>query len=366
MKPILTCLLFVLCASCLRTTGPENTGSHTDTEFYIPVENSELYVRLVGNPEGPVVINLHGGPGAFSGFDHIFNEKFLEEDYLFVYLDQRGSGKSLPCTDSTMLNMEQFVEDLDVVVDSISARYEGKPVNLIGSSWGGTLGLLYMISHQEKINSYACVSGKADGVYPINALIEHERELAVRLLEKAEDPAEQKRYREVLARLEEIEKTDLDKFYEEVNTLKHDIPEALGFNVYWANKEALAKAAELGEDSAYYAGAHYTRAEFDTAMVKFDYVNRVFRNSAAYNNLNIIDELAVIRKPVLVIQGEFDYSVGVKQAEMIYNGLEGVPEQAKKLHIVPNAAHNLNLEAQDEYYRTVHSFFDEHNVAMTP
>lgn len=35
-----------------------------------------------------------------------------------------------------------------------------------------------MIKNQEKITSFACVSGKADGMYPILALIDKERTLA--------------------------------------------------------------------------------------------------------------------------------------------------------------------------------------------
>lgn len=40
-------------------------------------------------------------------------------------------------------------------------------------------------------------------------------------------------------------------------------------------------------------------------MEKYEFVNRVFRNTPSYNHLNIIDEIAVIHKPVLVIQGEY-------------------------------------------------------------
>src|SRR5690606_24774 len=93
-----------------------------DSEFYIPVEKSKLYVRVIGNSNKPLLINLHGGPGAFSGFDHRFNKKYLEDNYLIAYLDQRGGGKSEASTDSTMLTMKQFVQDLDVVVDTLKSK----------------------------------------------------------------------------------------------------------------------------------------------------------------------------------------------------------------------------------------------------
>lgn len=332
----------------------------TDTELYIPVEKSKLYVRLLGNPEGPLVISLHGGPGAFSGFDHESNRKYLEDDYLFAYLDQRGGGKSLACTDSGMLTMEQFVRDLDVVVDSLQMRYEHKKVNLVGSSWGGTLGLLYMIKHHEKINSFACVSGKADGVYPIMALIEHEKKLATSLMEKSDDPVAKSRYEKMLLKLEEVEGSDLGNFFDDMNMIKNKFPGELGFSAYWANMEAKEEAVKLGKDSSYYARANYTKAAFDTAMEKFEFVNRVFRNTPAYNHLNILTEIAVIKNPVLVVQGEYDYAIGTGQGKMIYDALK-VPKDDKELHIVPGAAHNLNLESPDLYYDIIKSFFDKHN-----
>lgn len=336
-------------------------GQSMDQEIYIPVEDSRLYLRLVGNANGPIILNLHGGPGAFSGFDHEINRHYLEDKYLVGYLDQRGGGKSDPCKDPRMLNMEQFVRDLDKVVDSLKHRFPDQSVNLIGSSWGGTLGLLYMIRHQDKINSYACISGKADGVYPIFALIEHEETLAKKHLKSAKSSMDSAKYQNILAKLDTIKKDDLTDFYAQVNQLKHDFPKALGFDVYWANKEALARAGDLGKDPAYYQRAHYTKAEFDKAMEKFDYVNGVFRNDSAYNHLNIIEEIAVITKPVLVMQGDQDYSIGIKQGNMIYKALKGIPKSDKSLHILPNAAHNLNLEATEEYYKNLLAFFDRYN-----
>lgn len=332
-----------------------------DEEFFIPVTDSNLYVRLIGNADKPIIINLHGGPGAFSSFDHEFNKKYLEEDYLIAYLDQRGGGKSEVSADSTQLTMQQFVEDLDVVVDSLQHRFKGREINLIGSSWGGTLGLLYMIEHQDKINSFACVSGKAQGVYPLQALIKHEKKLAIELLEGAADSISRNKYLQILTSLQEMEGSDLNHFADEVDLLKNDYPKELGFDAYWANSEAKEVAIELGKDSAYFARAGYTKSEFDEALDKFEFVNRVFRNSPDYNHLDILNEIGVIHKPVLVIQGEYDYVIGVKQAEMIFNALKGVSEDEKELKILPNASHNLNLEAEEQYYHSVKAFFDKYN-----
>lgn len=362
MKP----LFYVFIAILFVIPGPRHSiahpfGNKIDTEFYIPVEKSKLYVRMIGNAEGPMLINLHGGPGAFSGFDHGINKDYLEDHYLIAYLDQRGGGKSDECQDSTMLTMKQFVRDLDVVVDSLGSQYKNKKINLIGSSWGGTLGLLYMIEHQDKINSFACVSGKADGLYPIHAIINHEKKLINELLQK--NPTENKKteLETMLKKLAEVEKSDFSRFFDDMNLIKNEYPKRLGFSAYWANRDAQKQAVAMGEDPDYYTEAHYTKEEFDKAMDKFEYVNRVFRNTPAYNHLNILDDLAIINKPMLVIQGEFDYAIGQEQGKKIYEALENVPKGDKELHILPKSAHNLNLENQGLYYKTVRSFIDKHS-----
>lgn len=357
--PALLTIVFVLGVSILLASC--DGAEKIDKEFYIPVKNSNLYVRVIGNAKAPLLINLHGGPGAFSGFDHEFNRDHLEDDYLVAYLDQRGGGKSDVSPDSTLLSMEQFVEDLDLVVDNLGSRYEGKKINIIGSSWGGTLGLLYMMKYQDKINSFACISGKAEGVYPIHAIIEHEKDLVQAKLERPSDTTGNSRYRQIMAKLEEVEKSSLDTFFEDMNFIKSKFPAELGFSAYWANMKAKEQAVKLGEDPAYYERAHYTKAEFDSAMKKFEYVNRVFRNTPAYNHLNILDGIGVIKKPVLVLQGELDYAIGQKQGQMIFDALKGVPAGDKELHLLPGAAHNLNLESPDRYFEIVESFLDKHN-----
>lgn len=240
-------------------------------------------------------------------------------------------------------------------------NFKDKNINLIGSSWGGTLGLLYMIEHQKKITSFACISGKADGLYPIMALIQHERQLVKKLLKNSKDSLAKDRYYEILAKLKEIEVGDFDKFFNNMTLLKHTFPKELGFSPYWFNQTARQKAVALGSDSAYFARAHYSKSEFNSALQKMEYVNRVFRNTPAYNHLNILDEMAGIHKPILVMQGEFDYDIGLKQANMIYDALTDVPKDKKELHIIPNAAHNLNMEAPNQYYEIVKSFFNKYN-----
>lgn len=103
----------------------------------------------------PPLIMLHGGPG-FSEtllFRH-FNAP-LEQAFTVVYWDQRGTGRSYQAVISqSSMKVEQFISDLDQLVDVVRARLGAERVVLFGHSWGSVLGVLYAARFPEKVAVY--------------------------------------------------------------------------------------------------------------------------------------------------------------------------------------------------------------------
>jgi pimeloyl-ACP methyl ester carboxylesterase len=103
----------------------------------------------------PPLIHLHGGPG-FSEtrlFRH-FNSD-LEKRFAVVYWDQRGAGKSFTRSISrSSMTVEQFIADLDELVDAVCARVGQEQVVLYGHSWGSALGVLYAGRHPQRVAAY--------------------------------------------------------------------------------------------------------------------------------------------------------------------------------------------------------------------
>ncbi|SFI84696.1 alpha/beta fold hydrolase [Myroides guanonis] len=361
MKSKLLCIIAFLLVSIVPCIGHNKIyDNQIDIEFFIPVEKSKLYTRVIGNTEKPIIISLHGGPGAFS-VDHEFYKDVFEKDYLVVYFDQRGGGKSEECTDKTMLTTDQFVEDLDMVVDYIQDKYPNKKINLLGTSWGGTYGFLYLLKHQDKINSFISSSGFIDSPQRNFALINHERKLANELLKITTDSVKKVRYEQILTKLDEIEKSGFKDFFEYMNVIRYEFPKDLGFDVYWAKPELKEKKAELLSDPDFYVRVKYTPEQLEKAIERMEYINEVFMNMESYNNLNIVNEIEAIKKPILVIQGEYDYAIGVEQGRTIYNALKNVSKKNKELVYIKNASHNTPFEAPEIYYNTMKSFFKKHN-----
>ncbi len=338
----------------------KTTKKTIDEELMINVPESQLYLRMRGNPEKPLIINLHGGPGGYSGIDIKLMGPALEDKFLIAYLDQRGCGKSLACSDTALLNVEQYIEDLDIVIDSLMNRYNKKQVNLMGSSWGGMYGFLYMLSHQEKINSYACIDGKANSNYQNHSLIDYEIKKANELLQTDISDSKRIEFKFIVSELKRIGKSNFEHFHTDVNWMKHEVPPKLGFNAYFADTSKIISFKDVLQDTALMNLMKYTEEEYAGVGEKAETVNRAFRNNAAYNNINIEPELTKIKTPTVVIQGERDYVVGLGHAELIYDALSGLSSENKELHILPNTGHCPAIESPDELAEILTLFFSKH------
>jgi dienelactone hydrolase len=89
----------------------------------------------------------------------------------------------MDCKDTSMLTVEQYVEDLDIVIDSLRNRYNKEKVNLMGTSWGGMYGFLSLLKDQNKVNAYACIYGKVNSNYHNHSLIDFETRKAKEMLQ---------------------------------------------------------------------------------------------------------------------------------------------------------------------------------------
>lgn len=111
----------------------------------------------------PLLILLHGGPGASESalFRH-FNSA-LEQHFLVVYWEQRGSGRSYHADiPPESMNIDRFVSDLDELMELVKRRFNKDKVVLLGHSWGTAIGTLYTVRHPEKVAAYVGVAQIAD------------------------------------------------------------------------------------------------------------------------------------------------------------------------------------------------------------
>jgi proline iminopeptidase len=156
--PAATLLTLVAALSSCTVMDPSEDGNlvprTVDEDPTIPsveLAGTKLHLETFGDSTKPVIIFLHGGPGV----DYRDNLRLkdahdgyaLTDDHFVVYWDQRGSGLSRR-HDCGVYSLAQVDGDLDALVERVSP---GRPVFLVGHSWGGMLATLYIDRHPEKV-----------------------------------------------------------------------------------------------------------------------------------------------------------------------------------------------------------------------
>ena len=103
----------------------------------------------------PSLILLHGGPGlSETRFFRRFNAP-LEKSFTVVYWDHRGAGKSFyPDIPRSSMTVDQFISDLDDLVEAVCERLGKAKVVIFGHSWGSALGVLYASRFPQKVAAY--------------------------------------------------------------------------------------------------------------------------------------------------------------------------------------------------------------------
>jgi proline iminopeptidase len=110
----------------------------------VEVNGTSLYYEIVG--DGIPCIALHGGPG----LDHTyFKASFgpLEDDLRFIYVDQRGNGRSDRPPLET-ITLPQLAADADVLRERLG--YE--EIAMLGHSFGGFVALEYATSYPDRLS----------------------------------------------------------------------------------------------------------------------------------------------------------------------------------------------------------------------
>ena len=135
-------------------------GERADTAgLYPPIEpfrsgwlavgsGHKLYWEEVGNPEGPAVLFLHGGPGA--GIAPVHRRFFDPKHWRIVLFDQRGAGRSLPAASITDNTTDHLIAD----IEALRAHLNIEHWLAFGGSWGSTLALAYGQAHPERVTGY--------------------------------------------------------------------------------------------------------------------------------------------------------------------------------------------------------------------
>ena len=163
MGIISICLLFFLINSPGKLAplkdekGNAIQGSVSE-KVWVEINGIEQGMFIRGeNPENPVILYLHGGPGTplLQFISYLEKNERLEKYFTICYWDQRGSGMTYnKSTDPSTMTVEQMVEDTREVTEYLKERFGQKKIYLIGHSWGSYLGVKTIEKYPENYLAY--------------------------------------------------------------------------------------------------------------------------------------------------------------------------------------------------------------------
>ena len=142
-------------APFLDASGHPLAGSIAETG-YRRLGGLNQWVMIRGaRVDNPPLVMLHGGPGlSETALFRRFNAA-LEQHYTVVYWDQRGAGNSFSRSiEPWTMTVDQFLDDLDELVNAVRVRLGQRAVTLFGHSWGSAIGVLYAERFPEKVAAY--------------------------------------------------------------------------------------------------------------------------------------------------------------------------------------------------------------------
>ncbi len=131
-------VLFIGCKSESRLKAGEG---------YVTVKGGKIWYRILGEGKQTPILMLHGGPGGTSKSFYQFAS--LGDDRPVIIFDQLGSGRSGYHTDTTLLKVEYFVEQVEALKTSLGL----KEFYMHGHSWGTALALEFYLKYPTGIKA---------------------------------------------------------------------------------------------------------------------------------------------------------------------------------------------------------------------
>ena len=342
MKPIFTRTVFSILALLAIVLGSTVVKIWPEDYFWIERANARMPVWVRGNIDsGTFIVFNHGGPGSSGTAESLFEVspgngrsdhasplQVLENDCAVVYWDQRHSGMSTGTADPNDSRMEDFGEDLALVIGELRTRYNVQHLFLIGQSWGHSVALSYLTLVDDWADNQAGVDGYID--YKGN----HEQDVAYqaarpRIVEFANQ--------EIAAGRDVAYWKAAIQFYEQT-------PDLLDIADFNAHDEYAFRAMQVYTPIQDRIWVYFKASIFSPLNGWAVYFNNKKTVEAEEFTKRIATDTALSQSlprlslPVLLIYGAKDLRAPVEVGQSIYQAIS-TPDPQKILLTLPNSRH---------------------------
>ncbi len=138
-------------ASYFDNTGRDDvlSGGVKMIPIQTPDGEFRVWTKRVGNNPTVKLLLLHGGPGMTHEYFEAFDSYLPGAGIEYYYYDQLGSFYSDQPDDTALWNTDRFVEEVEQVRKALGLGPDN--FYLLGSSWGGLLGMEYALKYGQNL-----------------------------------------------------------------------------------------------------------------------------------------------------------------------------------------------------------------------
>ena len=316
--------------------GNEIVGSFIEKNWVEIGGIQQGYFIRTENPNNPVILFLHGGPGTPILPFQIRREisERLEKYFTVVYWEQRGAGISFSASiDSATMNLDQLVEDTRQMTDYLQRRFHQKSIFLMGHSWGSYLGIKTIERYPENYAAFI-------GIGQVTNQIESDRLAYDFMLQHAEEISD----RRAIRNLQRFDR-DAPEFPCLSYIVRVRTPLMNRYGIGMVHNENL-NDFRLGFEVLFFNG--YTIFE------KINYLRGIsFSNLHLWGNANkgnLFETSISFEIPVFIIHGKWDYMVSYTLAREWFNEINA-PEKA--FFSFENSAHWPHIEEPEKFIQII-------------
>ena len=123
--------------------------------MYVDINGSKQWISIYGqSKDNPVLLYLHGGPGASTSlYDHAFTRKWSDV-YTVVTWDQRGCGKSYDKSHPETITADVMMQDGKAMTEFLRDYLQVEKITLLGHSWGSYFGANLALAHPDNYDAF--------------------------------------------------------------------------------------------------------------------------------------------------------------------------------------------------------------------
>jgi pimeloyl-ACP methyl ester carboxylesterase len=286
------------------------------------------------NHNKPVMLYIHGGPGfplyPFEPMDKSL--RALEEKYIMVFWEQRGTGKSFSHRiKSKSMNVEQFVQDTKEVIDYVKGVTGADKVFLWGHSWGTSIGAIFASRYPEYLHAYISTG---QSVNPLkNERLSYEF---------AYDEAIKNNRKRALRQLSKVDTVAASYTLEDALLVRKWVYRFGGVVRSATQEKTYINVSEI---AAILLASEYSVVErINMVLLPYYSANMLWKE---IKEVNLMEQAVKIDVPVYFLVGRHDYIVSHVLAEQYFNKLDA--PQGKELIWFENSAHRPFNEENEKF-----------------